>query len=165
MSQLIKITGMQEVLEPSSKQQGKYSVPETLNPDGFYSIQYEKGEMLDLSASKFHSHFVLYDRKEKLALEVTSDIHPNVLFWPGRPPQFMFPDDVRMIEDYLTGKLRPVFDPEEIRGIRSFEVLELADSRHQSMRKRMTDLRDAQVSLDTAIDALRREARDINYLL
>ena len=56
--------------EPEIKyQQGEYSVPSSMREDGLYAIQIAQSEMYDLGNIAFISHFLIYDRKERIAVD------------------------------------------------------------------------------------------------
>jgi len=148
--------------EPRFKQEetqnGDYSVPENLQADGFYAIQIAQAEMYDLGNIEFISHFILYDRKEKIAVDVTSDVKPAPLLSATRPAEVLSLKGVDSIERYLTGVSKPKFTTAFPSGVRSFVARELADACYIPLRARMFELRNARLNLDSATNAFREQA-------
>ena len=114
--------------------------------------------MYDLGNVSCISHFVLYNRREKIAIDVTSDIQPAPLLSRTQPAELFSKECVENIEIYLTGEKKPKYNPHFISGIRSFIVEELVEPKYISLREKMIGIRDTKKSLDSAIDDFKREA-------
>lgn len=146
--------------EEPRTQKGEYSVPETLNPDGFYAVQTTQAEMYDPGNFAFISHFILYDRKEGIAVDVTSDVKPAQRGSATRSVKVL--SHVNSIEKYLTGEVKPEFKAAFYQGVAlgvySFVARELSDACYVPLRARMVELRDAGAVLDTATHAFREQA-------
>lgn len=143
--------------EGSETQTGEYSVPENLQLDGFYAVQFAQAEMYDLGNIEFIPHFILYDRKERIAVDVTSDVKPAPLLSATRPAEVMPPQDVNFIEEYLTGAVKPEFT-DFPQGVRFFVARELSDACYIPLRERMVELQKARILLDRATNAFREQA-------
>ncbi len=141
------------------KQKGEYSVPDTLNPEGFYAIQVAQAEMYDLGNIAFIPHFILYDRKQGIAIDVTSDVRPAPLLSETRPAEVIPREGVDGIEKYLTGEVKPEITVNFPSGVRYFVATELSDACYIPLRTRMVELRDARLTLDAATNAFREQAK------
>jgi len=138
--------------------QGVYSVPKTLKENGFYSIQLEAAEMYDLGNFEFIAHFILYDRREKIAIDVTSDVQPAPLLSETAPAEVLHSESVESLEQYLTGKSTPEYTTFP-QGMKSFIARELNDSKYDSLRRKMVSIRDARKSLDLAVKDFREQTK------
>jgi hypothetical protein len=147
--------------EKPQTQRGEYSVPETLNPNGFYAVQIAQAEMYDLGNIEYISHFILYDRKERIAVDVTSDVEPAPLLSETNPAEVLTAENVATIEKYLTGEVKPEFTIDFPQGVNSFVAREISDACYVSLRARMVELRDARVVLDRATNAFRNQATNL----
>jgi hypothetical protein len=147
--------------EEPRTQTGEYSVPENLNPEGFYTVQIAQAEMYDLGNIEFISHFILYDRKERIAVDVTSDVKPAPLLSATRPAEVLTTQGVDTIEKYLTGEVKPEFTTDFPQGVNSFVARELSDACYVPLRARMVELRNARTVLDSATNAFREQATNL----
>jgi len=149
---------LSEIEEPV-RQEGKYSVPETLNPEGFYAIQIAQAEMYDLGNIDFIDHFLLYDRKSGIGIDITSDIKAAPLLSATQPANVFSSDNVDLIENYLTGRVKPECSdfPGFPEGVKCFVAVELIGNKYEPLRENMVRLRDTQAQLKTLTDAFGNE--------
>jgi hypothetical protein len=145
--------------EEDEQSSGEYSVPENLNPEGFYAIKASQAEMYDLGNIDFISHFILYNRKEKIAVDITSDVQPAPLLSATQPVDVLMPEGIETLEKLLTGKSKPQFC--HYSGIKSFVAHELNDPCYAPLRARMIEVRDARLKLNSATNAFREQASNL----
>ena len=136
---------------------GEYYVPSSLKENGMYAIQISQAEMYDLGNIKFIPHFILYDRKNRVAIDITSDIRPAPLLSQTRPAEVLGEEAVDFIEQYLNGKTKPEYTEHLPQGIKLFRADEM-NGRSYNLRERTIALKSARATLDTAIENFRRDA-------
>ena len=139
---------------------GGYFLPPTLRVDGIYAIEISQAEMYDLGNIKFIPHFFIYDRQEKVAVDITSDIKPAPLLSATRPAEVMGNDAVELLEKYLTGEIKPEFTSDFPQGIKYFRAYEM-NGGSGNLRERIVALKSARTTLDTATENFRRDAVNI----
>jgi hypothetical protein len=143
-------------------QQGEYSVPSPIREDGLYAIQIAQSEMYDLGNIAFISHFLVYDRKERIAVDITSDVKSAPLLSQTRPVEVCTnEEDIETLEEYLTGRTKPQFEEDFPQGIKSFRATELSKESYETVRTKLVALRTARASLDSAVEGFRTEIPDL----
>ncbi len=136
---------------------GGYLLPPTLRADGIYAIEISQAEMYDLGNIKFIPHFFIYDRQEKVAVDITSDIKPAPLLSATRPAEVTGGDVVELLEKYLTGEIKPEFTSDFPQGIKYFRAYDM-NGDAVNLRERITTLRNAKTILDDATKNFRADA-------
>ena len=109
------------------------------------------------NSTAFIPHFFIYDRKEKIAVDITSDIKPAPLLSATRPAEVMSNDTVELIEKYLTGEIKPEFNSDFPQDIEQFIAHEMNEN-SSDLRERAVALKSAKITLDVAIESFRRDA-------
>ncbi len=139
---------------------GGYFFSPPLRTDGIYAIEISQAEMYDLGNIKFIPHFFIYDRQEKVAVDITSDIKPAPLLSATRPAEVIGNDSVELLEKYLTGEIKPEFTSDFPQGIKYFRAYEM-NRGSSNLRERIVALKSARTTLDTAAENFRRDVVSI----
>ncbi|OGY55720.1 MAG: hypothetical protein A2912_01255 [Candidatus Buchananbacteria bacterium RIFCSPLOWO2_01_FULL_40_23b] len=135
-------------------QLGEYDVPKILHENGFYAIHYSAAEAPDLCFN-FYERYVLYDRKEKICVDVSGD----VMGYSSVPPTLFENKAVDFMESLLVGTNRPLYrDEPAIEGMLFFRAWELEGS-YDSLCGRMMKLRETRREYDVAVANLQTEAQ------
>ena len=133
---------------------GEYDVPKILHDNGFYAIHYSAADAPDLCFN-FYEHYVLYDRKEKICVNVSGD----VMGYSSVPPTLFENKAVDFMESLLVGTNRPLYrDEPAIEGMLFFRAWELEGS-YDSLCGRMMKLRETRREYDVAVANLQTEAQ------
>ena len=146
---------------------GEYDVPKSLKDDGFYLIQYSLPIINESMKQSWVSMSFLYDRKERLAIMISSlDLYAvsfkstaESIFQSIRDNEYV--EGVEFIEEYLTGKLKPKYlikNEGFLEGVKSFNAKELENIVLLPMRQRMLDIKKSRLALDEAANAFIKEA-------
>ena len=133
------------------------SVPLQLKPDGMYAITLAQAEMYDLGNIKFIHHYVLMDRKNGTAVDITADIKQAPLLSRVAAGTVLPPETVSNLETWLTGQTKLQYSEDFPQGIKEFRVTEVSAELAASLRTALDSLATTRKAFDAAVTNLRKE--------
>jgi hypothetical protein len=131
---------------------GECIIPKVINPEGLYVVKIMQAELFN-PTNEYITRLIIYDRKEKIAIDVTSDTRPSNTVSDVPNIQFLSSQGITSIDNYLTGVEKPMFGGGIFRGVSSFIARELADVCYNSLRLKLFELKNARLLFDTATNA------------
>lgn len=137
---------------------GVYDVEMPLDDKGFYAIHLAQAEMYDLGNIAFIDHYLLYDRGNRICVDVTSDVNPAPLLSRTQTAEVFDDKGVDSIEQMLNGCVKPRYSPKEIEGCSIFRAWTLGEE-YTSLRTQMKVVYEAHISLLSAVELFRTEAQ------
>ena len=127
------------------------SIP-TLRDDGIYAIIFAQAEMYDLGNIAFIKHYVLLDRKNKVAVDVTANVDQAELLSAVPRGAVLPPAGVQQLEHWLTGKEVPKYSLDFPTGVREFRAVEIKSANLEALRDGLKAIGDTRSAYDKAID-------------
>ncbi len=123
----------------------------------FY-IKLTQSEMYDLMNTANIKHHILYDSGARVAVEITAEVEEAPLLSEVGPYDVIL--DTSYIEEYLSGRAKPIQNLEEITSVpcvTGFEVQELIGDDYLGVRQSLVALRDAKKVLEDKVREIRKE--------
>jgi hypothetical protein len=124
-----------------------------------FKIKLTQAEMYDLGNISNIDHHLLYDSGSKVVVDITAEVEQAPLLSKVRPYEVAPEESMQVLEELLSGKVKPVKNWEKARSIpciTGFEAQELSGVNYDSIRQTMAALRDARKALEDRVEDMRK---------
>ncbi len=154
-----KIEGLLPSFEPTASET-ILSLPPNLGKEAIVAIHYSQAEMYDLGNIGFIDHFVLFDRKTRVAVDVTAQIKQAELLSQMPRGCVGVEQFVEFLEGVICGDITLTHVGEQgggiPQGIRQFTVTQIAPEHFELVREAMSDMKLKSDAFNESIDKMER---------